>query len=198
MDLNSNYDQFMISPEYDDDMYDDLLENSESSEYGSAEGESYEYGMDDEDLANDILYRIDPSLLTQNNDLQMVMAHNKKMIARPVLFDDNIAADQIGDEPSSSGVWFMISIGVIVAVVAVLFVLYLAFKQRYQHLRDEMDEKRQATIANQRARMAQMKQQMEAGNLIDAEALVFDSSEKPSSTSSPFFDNSGRRDDFTM
>ena len=45
--------------------------------------------------------------------------------------------------------------------------------------------------------MAQMKQQMEAGNLIDAEALVFDSSEKPSSTSSPFFDNSGRRDDFT-
>ena len=64
-----------------------------------------------------------------------------------------------------------------------------------------MDEKRQATIANQRARMAQMKQQMEAGNLIDAEALMFEnsSSEEKTSVNSPFFEHGRREDlDFSM
>jgi len=177
MDINTNF----------EDNFDNYDNDSGSAYYENELVEDLDLGDDE-----DIIYEVDN-----------LLSNYKKVLSRPVLFGDTIAADKIGnnrpEEPTSSGLWFMISVGVIISVVTVLFVLYLAFKQRYKRLQDEMDEKRQATIANQRARMAQMKQQMEAGNLIDAEALMFDSSseEKPSSVSSPFFEH-GRREDFTM
>jgi len=165
--------------------------NDDDADYGSAYyqdvmgNESLDFGDDE-----DIIYEVDHLV----NKFQ-------EALHKPVLFNDNIPASEINkiESSSSSGFWLMLSLGVIISIVTVLFVLYLAFKQRYQRLRDEMDEKRQATIANQRARMAQMKQQMEAGNLVDAEALMFDSSgEEKTSVNSPFFEHGRREDHFSM
>jgi hypothetical protein len=171
---------------YNSNIFDNFDKDVGSAYYENELVEDLDLGDDE-----DIIYEVDN-----------LLSNYKQILSRPVFFDDTVDANEIGNErEGGKGVWFMISLGVMISVVTVLFVLYLAFKQRYQRLRDDMDEKRQATIANQRARMAQMKQQMEAGNLIDAEALMFDSSggEKISGESSPFFgDNNGRRDDFTM
>merc|ERR1712038_904750 len=168
-------------------------EIDDDDDYGST---YYQDVMSNENLGfgddEDIIYEVDH-----------LMNNFQKKLHKPVLFNDNIPASEINkiESSSSSGFWLMLSLGVIISIVTVLFVLYLAFKQRYQRLREEMDEKRQATIANQRARMAQMKQQMEAGNLIDAEALMFEhsSSEEKTSVNSPFFDHGRREDlDFSM
>jgi len=169
------------------------VEGDNDDDYGSA---YYQDVMSNEGLDlgddEDIIYEVDHLV----NNIQ-------EALHKPVLFNDNIPASEINkiESSSSSGFWLMLSLGVIISIVTVLFVLYLAFKQRYQRLREEMDEKRQATIANQRARMAQMKQQMEAGNLIDAEALMFEnsSSEEKTSVNSPFFEHGRRGDlDFSM
>jgi len=186
MDINSRalFDEDDLVNE-DDDVEDD--------DYGSAYYQDMmQTGNLDLGDDEDIIYEVDHLV----NNIQ-------ETLHKPVLFNDNIPASEINkiESTSSSGFWLMMSLGVIISIVTVLFVLYLAFKQRYQRLREEMDEKRQATIANQRARMAQMKQQMEAGNLIDAEALMFEnsSSEEKTSANSPFFEHGRREDlDFSM
>jgi len=183
MDINSRevFDENQVNEIDDDDdygsaYYQDMMMNG-----------NLDLGDDE-----DIIYEVDHLV----NNIQ-------EALHKPVLYNDNIPASEINkiESSSASGFWLMLSLGVIISIVTVLFVLYLAFKQRYQRLREEMDEKRQATIANQRARMAQMKQQMEAGNLIDAEALMFEnsSSEEKTSANSPFFDHGRREDlDFSM
>lgn len=176
---------------FDDNEVEDMEDDEGSAYYQDMMiNGGLDLGGDDED----IIYEVDPKLL---------MGNIQESMNQPLhLENDNIPASQINRESTtSSGFWLMLSLGVIISIVTVLFVLYLAFKQRYQRLREEMDEKRQATIANQRARMAQMKQQMEAGNLIDAEALMFEnsSSEEKTSVNSPFFEHGRRGDlDFSM
>jgi len=158
-----------------DDEYDNRQQQSLIDDFEESEEDAYNSNIFDEDVgsafyenefAEDLNLGDDEDIIYEVDNL---LSNYKKILSRPVLFNDNIDASEIGNEPESGkGVWFMITLGVIISVATVLFVLYLAFKQRYQRLKDDMDEKRQATIANQRSRMAQMKQQMEAGNLIDA------------------------------
>ena len=153
-----------------------ILQDSGSAYYEDEVTDELNLGDDE-----DIIYEVDS-----------LLKNYRKAISKPI--GDSYRIDKTSSE-SSFGVWVMISFGVVISIVTVLFVLYLAFKQRYQRLKEENEEKRQATIANQRARMAQMKQQMEAGNLIDAEALMYDSSSDDKM--SPFLDH-GRRDEFSM
>jgi len=161
------------------DITETYISDEYMDEYGSADFFDIDGPNDDED----IIYKIDDVL------------NSPKIFRRPILFEDTMDKNLLPSDDDAEGgsLWSMVTVGVIFAIITVGLVLYTAFQQRYRRLSSEMQEKRQATIATQRARMAQLRSEMESGKLLDAEALLYAEDTTTEANSSAFASEGEKR-----